>query len=94
MLFTRALIIGEELGLVVGKVVRIQRKRNILETEDPFDSLLSTLETFVDVLLEDDTKYFYSLEDCRCYTWHKILTGLDVQACLGQNVRNAFEQAV
>ena len=53
MLFTTAFVVGQELGFIIGEVVRVQGKWFVLKFEEPCDPFLSPFEAESDVLMDD-----------------------------------------
>ena len=53
MLFATAFVVGQELGFIIGEVVRVQGKWFVLKFEEPCNSLLSLFEAVGDVLVDD-----------------------------------------
>ena len=53
MLFATAFVVGQELGFIIGEVVRVQGKWFVLKFEEPYNSFLSPFETESDVLVDD-----------------------------------------
>lgn len=53
MLFTTAFVVGQELGFIIGEIVRIQSKWFVLKFEEPCNSFLSPFEAESDVLVDN-----------------------------------------
>ena len=53
MLFATAFVVGQELGFIIGEIVRIQSKWFVLKFEEPCNSFLSPFEAESDVLVDN-----------------------------------------
>ena len=53
MLFATAFVVGQELGFIIGEVVRVQREWFVLKFEEPRNSFFRPFEAESDVLVHD-----------------------------------------